>query len=284
MKKLFTCILAVIGINLSAQQTYCDFEGTKNVSLAEWNGVMDSVHINPSPNSVNSSSLCAKYIRDTALYDNFKFFPYTKLSDITPYASSGATQKITLKVLTSSPVGTQIDIQLGSRTSTTYPTGVHSTYTAVTSVQNAWETLTFNFMSVSGSTLLPTDIDKIVVFVRPNSHTRDTIYFDDPTGPPEAIIGIKENTSATRSFNLYQNIPNPSPGKSEIKYQLNSAGHIKLNVYDILGREICTLVNGEKNEGIHSVTFETSDLPAGVYFYTLKKEGNSKTIKMIVTK
>lgn len=281
MKQIFTSVLLLFCIKPFAQQNYNDFEGNKTASLAEWNGVMDSTHVNPMPNSVNMSSVCAKYIRDTALYDNFKFFPYAKLTDVSPYASSTATSKITMKVFTSSAPGTQIDLQLGTRTNTTYPAGVHSIYTATTSVQNAWQTLTFNFvMTPPGSTTLPTDIDKIVVFVRPNSHARDTIYFDDPTGPSEIVIGMKENT--TYQLSVMQNEPNPANTSTAVKFTLNKPGAVKLNVTDIYGKQIREELTANYPAGQQLLTLNTSDFAAGIYFYTVETEGYKQTRKMIV--
>jgi len=80
MKKiLFLISILVIVQKLTAQQNYCDFEGKKVLSFGARNGILDSLIENPNPNSINNSAHCAKYIRDTALYDNIKFFPYTKL-------------------------------------------------------------------------------------------------------------------------------------------------------------------------------------------------------------
>ncbi|MGZ3920948.1 MAG: T9SS type A sorting domain-containing protein [Bacteroidia bacterium] len=286
MKKIFTLVLiSFISGRSLAQQNYCDFEGIKAASLAEWNGQMDSMHVNPAPDAVNSSSMCAKYIRDTATYDNFKFFTYNKLTDVTPYASSGATQKINMKIYTSAPVGTSIDLQLGVKTNTTYPGGVHSIYTATTSVQHAWQVLTFNYVANPiGATVLPTDVDKIVVLMRPNSHNRDTLYFDDPTGPQEVIIGFKENSISQNGFRLFQNKPNPAKDNTRISFQLNSAGQVSLKLYDLLGKPISTLVNQELNEGIHSVNVETADIPNGIYFYVLSKNGTSQISKMAISK
>jgi len=285
MKNIFTLLLIFIITQQSfAQQIYNDFEGNKVVSLAEWNGVMDSTSVNPNPNAINSSSLCAKYIRDTTLYDNFKFFPYSKLTDVTTYASSSSLLKITMKLYTNAPIGTKVDLQLGSRTNTTYPAGVHSEYQATVTAQGAWQLLTFNFIKVpTGSTVSPTDIDKIVVFFNAGANTKDTIYFDDPSGPQLSVIGLKENINTTQ-FKLYQNKPNPVKDNASIKLQLNSPGYVSLKLYDILGKPISILADQNMNEGLHSIPVNTENIPSGVYFYVLKKGNTSQTMKMIISK
>jgi hypothetical protein len=281
MKKTFTIFLFILSMNLLSQQTYCDFDGIKFISLAEWNGVMDSAHVNPMPDATNNSSLCAKYIRDTALYDNFKFFPYSKLTDVTPYASAGASQKISMKIFTSSAPGTYILMQLGTRTNTTYPAGVHSTYTAVTTMQNAWETVTFNFdMMPVGSTTSATDIDKIVIFFRPNSHMRDTIYFDDPSGPAQTVIGLKE--IAANTFETLRNEPNPANGSSVIKFSLSQPGQVSLTIHDVLGKIVAPVKTNTFNAGEQSIFIDTSNYPEGIYFCTLDVGDTKKTLKMVV--
>jgi hypothetical protein len=91
MKIKFTSITIVLSIAFTqAQENYRDFEAVKKATLAEWNGVMDSTTLNTFTNAVNSSSVCAKYIRDTAAYDNFKLFPYKKLVNVAAYADTAA--------------------------------------------------------------------------------------------------------------------------------------------------------------------------------------------------
>jgi photosystem II stability/assembly factor-like uncharacterized protein len=71
-------------------------------------------------------------------------------------------------------------------------------------------------------------------------------------------------------FYLFQNYPNPFNPTTNINFRISELGIVTLIVYDVLGNEISTLVNGEKSEGNYSVTFDGSGLPSGVYFYTLK--------------
>src|SRR4051812_35882253 len=115
MKKallIFSCLLLSKAFN--AQQNYCDFEGSKYASLALWNGQMDSMHANPAPSAANTSSFCGMYIRSSNLYDNFKYFPYAKLVDVTSYANSSASApKMSMKVYTNAAPGTIINVQLG---------------------------------------------------------------------------------------------------------------------------------------------------------------------------
>ncbi len=90
-------------------------------------------------------------------------------------------------------------------------------------------------------------------------------------------------------FTLEQNYPNPFNPTTKISWQSpvsslpdGKAGRQVLKVFDVLGNEIKTLVNEEKEAGYHSIEFDGSSLPSGVYFYQLKTEGFVQTNKMIL--
>ena len=85
-------------------------------------------------------------------------------------------------------------------------------------------------------------------------------------------------------FTLYQNYPNPFNPTTEIKFALPTASDVKLNVYNINGQLVSELVNGNKEAGIHKVSFDASNFNSGMYFYTLESNGMSITKKMILTK
>ncbi len=85
-------------------------------------------------------------------------------------------------------------------------------------------------------------------------------------------------------FNLSQNYPNPFNPGTIIQYKLNSSQFVNLKVYDILGREITTLVNEEKPAGIYAVNFDGSKLPGGIYFYTMQAGNLTATKKFILLK
>jgi hypothetical protein len=284
MKKLYILIsILILFQKIRSQENYRDFEGIKKVVFAEWSGVIDSSATNPSPNAVNASVYCAKYIRDTSLYDNFKMFPFNKLGDISSYASNAlSAPKIKIKVYTTAPAGTNIQLQLGTRSNGNFPAGVHSIYTATTTVSHAWEELKFNFMQSGGFTN-SSEINKIVVLFHPNSHNRDTVYFDDPSGPETIPVGIPEYESSV-SFRLFQNKPNPAKENTNIKLQVNSSGHVTLKLYDILGKAVATMLDQEMTEGVYFVPVETGNLPDGIYFYVLKKEGITQTRRMVISK
>lgn len=95
------------------------------------------------------------------------------------------------------------------------------------------------------------------------------------------VNGVNE---LPEEFKLFQNYPNPfNPGTS-IKYQVTSTENVLLVVYNILGKEIKTLVNESQSAGIYNVDFDASNLPSGVYFYKLSAGNNVTTKKMLLIK
>jgi hypothetical protein len=98
------------------------------------------------------------------------------------------------------------------------------------------------------------------------------------------VTGLEDEVSLPTAFKLEQNYPNPFNPSTRIKYQVSSISHVSLMVYDVLGNEIATLVNEEKEAGFHSVDFSGSELPSGVYFYKLTAGNFISTRKMLLLK
>ncbi|MGE5364397.1 MAG: T9SS type A sorting domain-containing protein [Bacteroidota bacterium] len=80
------------------------------------------------------------------------------------------------------------------------------------------------------------------------------------------------------------NYPNPFNPSTTIRYAVKEDGLVTLKVYDILGKEISTLVNETKTKGIYTVSFGGSDLPSGIYFYSISVNDYTATKKMMLTK
>ncbi|MBN2029647.1 T9SS type A sorting domain-containing protein [bacterium] len=92
------------------------------------------------------------------------------------------------------------------------------------------------------------------------------------------------NPEMIHSYKLYQNYPNPFNPSTSIDYQLPAKVFVTLKIFDILGNEVETLVNGSQDAGNHSVQFNASDLPSGVYYYRLETGMNQETRKLLLLK
>ncbi|MFA7421375.1 MAG: T9SS type A sorting domain-containing protein [Melioribacteraceae bacterium] len=99
------------------------------------------------------------------------------------------------------------------------------------------------------------------------------------------VTSVEENNIPSR-FSLEQNYPNPFNPETTISYKVQVASQVSLKVYDVLGREIVTLVDEFKQPGVYNSTFDTfsSSLTSGVYFYKLQAGNFSKVNKMMLVK
>jgi hypothetical protein len=99
------------------------------------------------------------------------------------------------------------------------------------------------------------------------------------------IIGIKNiSTEIPSGFSLSQNYPNPFNPTTTIKFDIPKNEFVKLVVFDILGREVQTLVNEKLQPGTYEAAFDATSLNSGVYFYKLETTNYSETKKMLMIK
>ncbi len=104
------------------------------------------------------------------------------------------------------------------------------------------------------------------------------------SGCSGSLVGTGNNESTPLSFKLEQNYPNPFNPVTKIAYSLPKSGLVTLRVYDILGKEVATLVNEVKSIGNYSVDFNASNFTSGVYFYKIEANGFSDIKKMMLIK
>ncbi|MBZ0198615.1 MAG: T9SS type A sorting domain-containing protein [Ignavibacteriaceae bacterium] len=100
-------------------------------------------------------------------------------------------------------------------------------------------------------------------------------------------IGLGENVNAT-TYDIFQNYPNPFNPRTTIRYQIPENGMVTLKVYDMLGREVITLVNEYKTKGRYEVTFDASSaaggLASGLYIYEITSGSFKASKKMTLLK
>ena len=106
------------------------------------------------------------------------------------------------------------------------------------------------------------------------------VYFDS-----ENLISSITNTSTiAENYKLEQNFPNPFNPTTTIKFSIPSSSFVKLSVFDIVGREVSTLVNEKLSAGSFEYNFNASELPSGVYFYKLSTNDFSEVKRMMLVK
>jgi hypothetical protein len=116
------------------------------------------------------------------------------------------------------------------------------------------------------------------------------VLSDNNTDSVGGYAGYSETFSFTTSKNIPQtyslkhNFPNPFNPSTNIVYDIPSDGLVVLKVYDILGKEVKTLVNKYQKAGEYQVSFDASNLASGIYLYRLTSGSFSQTRKMILEK
>ena len=86
------------------------------------------------------------------------------------------------------------------------------------------------------------------------------------------VVSVEEDNERLeipKSYHLSQNYPNPFNPSTKIRYSIPVNSQVKLKIYDMLGREVAILVDESKPKGIYSINFDGSNLPSGVYYYSL---------------
>ena len=98
------------------------------------------------------------------------------------------------------------------------------------------------------------------------------------------ISSVEQLPIYFKDFILDQNYPNPFNPSTTIRFSIPHREYVTLKIFDVLGREVATLVEGEMEAGEHSVLFDASNLSGGTYFYQLKAESVVRTQCMVFIK
>jgi hypothetical protein len=97
-------------------------------------------------------------------------------------------------------------------------------------------------------------------------------------------VSLAKGAGIPESFELAQNYPNPFNPSTQISYSLPTAGDVTITVFNVLGQKVTTLVDGQKEAGVHIVEFDGSSFSSGMYFYRIDTENFSDTKKMVMLK
>ena len=119
-----------------------------------------------------------------------------------------------------------------------------------------------------------------IVYVSDDENGLFLFQVEDFSGAPTAV----GDTPAANTERLLESYPNPFNPSTTIKFSITSAAQTFLYVYDILGREVTTLVNQQLQPGTYEVNWDASSSPNGVYFYKLTAGSFIETRKMVLLK
>ena len=99
-----------------------------------------------------------------------------------------------------------------------------------------------------------------------------------------SVVTSVDKEKIPTDFELFNNYPNPFNPETKISYQMPVTSYISVKVFDILGREVRTLVDGIKKAGMYTIDFNGSELPSGIYFYRLQAGSFTETKKLVLVK
>ena len=158
-------------------------------------------------------------------------------------------------------------------------------YRAVSDTVNANDPRTIRFISTNDTT-------QFVDAITPNTQYNYVVTAVDrlhnesvATKVGYIVTGVGESiTALPYDYRLEQNYPNPFNPTTTITFTLKRAGSTTLKVYDLLGREVRTLADGELQAGTHSLSFSGAELASGVYFYRIISGTFVETKKMVLQK
>ncbi len=100
----------------------------------------------------------------------------------------------------------------------------------------------------------------------------------------DPVLDVQDSHALPQSARLYQNYPNPFNPSTRIPFSVRGSGFVSLKVYDVLGREVATLVNDNLQPGTYEVTWDATHQTSGVYFYQLKTDGVVATKRMAMVR
>lgn len=253
-------------------------------------------------------------------YLNIKFsdnsYKYAAISDITEITFNGAGTEMTITLSSGSSTetisgitevtynatilggGSPLPVELTSFTSNLVDGTVELNWTTATEVDNygfevqrkkekveSWEEI--GFVEGAGNSNSPKEYS-FTDNLTPTHTLNHTLEYRlkqiDTDGSYEYSDVVNVELGVPENYELKQNYPNPFNPTTTISYQLPVKSFTTLKVYDILGKEVASLVNEEKEAGKYSVNFDGSSLTSGVYFSRLTAGSYTALIKMLMVK
>jgi hypothetical protein len=209
MKKIYAILSSTLLIgSLQAQVVWDNFENSRKGDYGFISGTFIPYNENPDQSGANTSLVAARYTRNAAdLFDVILI--EAVMADLGPYISGSSQMQLDVW---SPAAGKTVQITLENNTlaqPANYPTGRHSEYTAVTTVAQGWETLTFNLVGQPDPTVGNTNANQMVLLFDPNSNNNDTYYWDNLRGPELAndpCEGVTPDPAMLNDFECQQNV------------------------------------------------------------------------------
>ena len=118
----------------------------------------------------------------------------------------------------------------------------------------------------------------------PNGSSNWQILNPRTRGFSNVVTDVEDEFNTISEYRLNQNYPNPFNPTTNISFTIPATSNVSLKVFNILGREVATLINETKSAGNYSINFNASGLSSGVYFYQLTTDNFTSTKKFTLMK
>jgi hypothetical protein len=115
-------------------------------------------------------------------------------------------------------------------------------------------------------------------------HGGPSVWSSTWIGIPDFVTGVEDGEQVPLTYSLSQNYPNPFNPITNIKYSLAEATHVQLNVFNVLGQKVSSLVNENQGAGLYEIQFNGSELSSGIYIISLSAGNQKFTRKMVLMK
>ncbi|MFC1568743.1 T9SS type A sorting domain-containing protein [bacterium] len=101
---------------------------------------------------------------------------------------------------------------------------------------------------------------------------------------PNVGVDVEHESTIPSGFRLFQNYPNPFNAGTQICFEIPSRSHVRINILNVQGQLVKSVINKLLPTGKHTISFDASDLPSGIYFIHMKTKVFSEFTKMILLK
>jgi hypothetical protein len=288
VRKILLVIMIVSGF-LFAQNSPIDFETGGYGAAWTWtvfeNGDNPSLEImtNPNTGGINSSATVAKF---TALQAGDPWAGCESLHGADIGSFSFDYTNCIIKIMVWKDVISDVGIKFVDATSAAQPE-----IKVANTLINQWEELTFDFSSRIG--VYPVVKDQIAIFPDFDLAGRtqyNICYFDNISFSSSNSVGVDNRGEIyPHGFALHPNYPNPFNPITTLRYDLPENSLVNIIIYDMLGREVKTLVNTTQDAGFKSVVWNATNdhgkpVRAGVYLYQIQAGDFVQTKKMVLLK
>ena len=138
----------------------------------------------------------------------------------------------------------------------------------------SWLTINTKTGLITGTAPSSNNFGQVTVLVTDKHNNSDEAFFN-------VVTGIEFENTIPNDYKLLQNYPNPFNPETIISFQIPVISNVTLKIYDVLGREVTTLVNKEMKAGSYKVDFNSRGLASGIYFYRLSATGSTRDFTAI---